>query len=200
MNLYDEDYYERGIETGKSNYQNYRWIPELTIPMAMSIIDFLKIKPKQSILDYGCAKGYLVKALRMLHRDAWGYDVSQYAISNADKDVLPYLIKIDDMFNRHFKYGIFKDVLEHIPHKDLKSFLSILDINKIFTVVPLGKNGKYIAAANNMDITHIICEPKEWWSKLFSDCGWDCVYVSTKLEGVKDAYMDNSHLFMVHKR
>jgi hypothetical protein len=200
MSAYDADYYERGTESGKSNYQNYRWIPELTIPMAMSIIDFLKIKPKQAILDYGCAKGYLVKALRMLHRDAWGYDVSRYAISNADKDTQPYLIKIDDIFSRHFKYGIFKDVLEHIPVQELRGFLPVVNIKKILTVVPLGRNGKYIAAANNMDITHIICEPKEWWLKLFSDCGWDCVYSSTKLEGIKDAYTDDSHLFMVHTR
>lgn len=70
--MYDREYFEYGVETGKSNYQNYRWIPELTIPMAMTIIDLLGIKPNESVLDYGCAKGYLVKALRMLHRNAWG--------------------------------------------------------------------------------------------------------------------------------
>ena len=30
MNDYTEDYYLRGKELGISNYENYRWIPELT--------------------------------------------------------------------------------------------------------------------------------------------------------------------------
>ena len=33
---FDEDYYERGAETGKSLYSHYRWMPELTIPMSVS--------------------------------------------------------------------------------------------------------------------------------------------------------------------
>ena len=72
--VYNESYFERGLESGLSLYQNYRWIPELTIPMAMTIIDFLGIKRHQTILDFGCAKGFLVKAFRLLYRSAYGVD------------------------------------------------------------------------------------------------------------------------------
>ena len=30
---YDEDYFLRGKQTGKSLYEDYRWLPELTRPM-----------------------------------------------------------------------------------------------------------------------------------------------------------------------
>ncbi len=83
---FDRDYFERGIASGKSLYENYRWIPELTIPMAMTYIDTLGLKKEDRILDFGCAKGYVVKALRMLHRKAWGCDVSDYAIESSDQD------------------------------------------------------------------------------------------------------------------
>lgn len=200
--IYDADYYECGIETGKSNYQNYRWIPELTLPLAMTIIDFLKIYPHETILDYGCAKGFLVKAFRMLHRQAWGYDISPYAISCADEKVRPYLLTTErDILSSSWDFGICKDVLEHIEVSKLEKILLTLPVKTLFTVVPLGTNGKYFAPANNLDVTHIICEDDEWWMHLFNRCGWNCIYSSTRVEGIKDSYKDfpKAHLFMVHE-
>ena len=52
--IYDADYYERGIESGKSLYQNYRWMPEATMSMAMALIDYLVIRRGDSVLDLGC--------------------------------------------------------------------------------------------------------------------------------------------------
>jgi hypothetical protein len=199
--IYDSDYFECGVETGKSNYQNYRWIPELTISMAMTIIDFLRIKEGETILDYGCAKGYLVKAFRLLHREAWGYDISSYAVDHADADIKQYINGVHPF--SHFNYGICKDVLEHIPSEELKILLAKLNVRQLFTVVPLGKDGKYYAPSNNKDITHVICEPKEWWLDLYYNCNWICTYSSTRILGIKDSYADtfpNSHLFMVHRR
>ena len=65
---YDKDYYECGIESGKSLYNNYRWMPELTIPFCSRIVEHLKISTEQKVLDFGCAKGYSVKAMRLLGR------------------------------------------------------------------------------------------------------------------------------------
>ncbi len=100
--VYDADYYERGVESGKSCYSNYRWLPELTIPMAMVLIDTLGIRPDQRVLDFGCAKGFVTKALRMLRRDAWGIDISRYALSQAPEDIKPYVsLQLDlDAFAR----------------------------------------------------------------------------------------------------
>ena len=92
-NLYDEEYFERGIENKKSCYTNYRWIPELTIPLAFSMIEYLKISPEEKILDFGCAKGYLVKAFRLLHRQAFGYDISDYAKESAPYDVKKFFVE-----------------------------------------------------------------------------------------------------------
>jgi len=200
--IYNVDYYDHGVEIGISNYQNYRWIPELTIPMAMAIVDHLSIKRGETILDFGCAKGYLVKALRLLHRDAWGFDISEYALNNADESVSPFLLKSFDMISR-FRYGIFKDVLEHIPLLELESLLSGVDVQTLFAIIPLGKNGVYEAPANNRDVTHIICEDAVWWAGLLNRCGWEITWSDYKLAGVKDAYSETypeSHLFIIGER
>jgi len=82
---FNEDYYERGAETGKSLYSHYRWMPELTIPMAHHIVMYTKLLPKEKILDFGCAKGFTVKALRLMGYKSFGVDVSEYAISQIEE-------------------------------------------------------------------------------------------------------------------
>ena len=93
---YDWTYFDRGLETGQSLYQKYRWLPDQTIPLAGAIIDMLPIRPSDRVCDFGCAMGFLVKALRLLHRDAWGVDLSGYAISEAESDTWPFLLIGDE--------------------------------------------------------------------------------------------------------
>jgi SAM-dependent methyltransferase len=204
MELYDKDYYEHGIETGKSNYQNYRWIPELTIPMAMTIIDFLQIAKGEMVLDFGCAKGYLVKALRMLHRNAWGVDISSYALSFADPEIRSFLVNdLNKLDGLNFKYIICKDVLEHITEFDLRKLLISFKARKLFSVIPLGDNGVFVAPSNQTDVTHITCRPRDWWLTLFEETGWSCTYESLRVDGIKDSYYDkypDAHLFTIHTR
>jgi DNA-binding NtrC family response regulator len=42
-------------------------------------------------LDVGCAKGFLVRALREAGRECWGIDHSQWALEQADSIASPYL-------------------------------------------------------------------------------------------------------------
>jgi len=187
--IYDADYYERGIESGKSCYVNYRWIAELTIPMAMTMIDLLDIKRGQRVLDYGCSKGYLVKALRLLYRHAWGTDISEYAISHCDPDVESYCF-LSGVFPKdlEFDFCISKDVFEHIAEADLPAVLSSINAKTMFVVIPLGDDNGFSAPANNMDITHVTCKPVEWWAQTFVENGWEFETISKCVPGIKDSY------------
>src|SRR3990167_8183034 len=60
---YGEDYFERGFEKGISCFSMYRWLPELTTPMAMAMVDHLGIRRQDKILDFGSSKEYLVISL-----------------------------------------------------------------------------------------------------------------------------------------
>lgn len=179
---YDEAYYERGVETGKSCYSNYRWLPDLTIPMAMTMIDYMGIRPTQSVLDFGCAKGYSVKAMRILHREAYGIDVSAYAIENVNADVAPYCALVDDLegwsVTHRYDHVIAKDVLEHVPYDDIDATLQSIArmTQSLLVIVPLGENGKYIIPAYESDVTHQIRESAAWWcerlERVFAAVKW----------------------------
>lgn len=187
---YNEDYYERGVQLGISGYTNYRWIPELTIPMCERIAEYLCLPKDQKILDFGCAKGYLVRAFTELGYDCEGVDVSEYAISQAPETIKHklFLYNKENLRGRNYNTVIAKDVFEHIEPHDLSEILEqLLKItDRIFCVVPLGDGNKYIIPEYEGDITHVIRQPKDWWIKHFESSGWQVRFFSYLLDGVKD--------------
>ena len=50
-------------------------------------IKFYNLKKKDKILDIGCAKGFLVKDFIDKGIDAYGIDISRYALSEAPKQI-----------------------------------------------------------------------------------------------------------------
>ena len=193
---YNQDYFERGIELGISGYHNYRWMPEFTIPMAMTMIDYLNIRRGDLILDYGCAKGYLVKAFRLLYRQAWGCDISKYALSMCDPDVSPFCHLIGSMkplgFPRRFNVCIAKDVLEHLDEGEVGAVLEKIGDKSdlLFAIIPLGKDQCYVAPINNVDITHKLCCEEEWWEKKFKEHGWKLRELRFRIDGIKDHFYE----------
>jgi len=189
--LYDEEYFERGLETRKSCYQNYRWIPELTIPLAMTIVDYLGIGTRHKILDFGCAKGFLVKAFRLLNRNAFGMDISRYAIENCDSYVKEFCFNNEHFSNERFDFCIAKDVFEHIDLLELSGFLQSNIADVFFAVIPLGIDNVFNASFNNLDYTHVNCMTKDQWIQFFYDNNLDCNEFTTKIKGIKDSYYGN---------
>jgi SAM-dependent methyltransferase len=193
---FDESYYERGIQAGVSLYTNYRWIPELTIPMAHHLVRRLAISEGQSILDFGCAKGYVVKALRLLNHHAFGIDISDYAVSQAPEDVKAWVsvvgeddpIPVDHLERKKYDWILAKDVLEHASYEKLDSTLRKLHAacRELFVIVPLGHDGKYVVPAYELDATHRIREDIRWWQRKLHEAGFKNVGVSHKFDHVKE--------------
>ena len=126
--FYDSLYFNSGIESKKSCYTNYKWLPDLTIPMTYKIIKYLKLSEKHTVLDFGCSKGYLVKAFRKLDIKAFGVDISSYAIKNCDPEVKEFCKVMNQKnylpFKKNFDFVITKDVLEHLTEEQIKIFLN----------------------------------------------------------------------------
>lgn len=197
--LYNEDYFERGEHLGISGYTNYRWLPEMTLPMCRRIIELLNLDKDSCVLDYGCAKGYIVKALVQLGIDAYGVDVSKYAIENADdkvSDRVSLLPNVDvkshihDLTTKKITHIVCKDVLEHVEYEKIDEVLSLFSslADSVFVVVPLGKDGKYNVPEYEQDITHIIREPLTWWQMKLHEVGYTHIDARYRIPGIKDNF------------
>lgn len=78
--------YERWYRNRGKDSRGEFWKDE-----AIKLISDFNLVGKK-FLEIGCAKGFLVKDLRDGGVDAYGLDVSQYAIDNCEPEVAPYLI------------------------------------------------------------------------------------------------------------
>jgi Methyltransferase domain len=173
---FDEDYFMRGVEKGVSNYSQYRWLEEPTMALAKRIAEVLGIEPGESVLDWGCARGYLVKALRKIGVNSYGYDISQWAIQNCDPEVSNAVstnIGTDaDGKWGHFHHIVSKDTLEHCEPIDLMRtadlILKLAQVS-ILIMVPLTERvgGQYVRREDDLDVTHKIRWPLEDWMEFF---------------------------------
>ncbi len=189
MSQFDEDYFMRGVETGKSLYTDYRWIESLTVPMALAIARHLGIDATHdTILDFGCARGYVVKALRHLGYFAYGIDASEWAITNCDPWVSRF-VSVGCAPKVDVGWIIAKDVLEHIEALEDTIELLIGAASKgIFVVVPLSDDCmRYAVPDYEKDATHLHRLPLGAWARMFMRPGWE-VTASYRVKGVKDNY------------
>ncbi len=76
------------------------------------------LKPHR-VLEVGCAKGFLVRRFRRRGIDAYGVDISRYAIGSAPDDIKPY-VSVADILELPFAANSFDlvlcmETLEHLP-------------------------------------------------------------------------------------
>lgn len=191
--IYNDAYFLRGKESGLSLYEDYRYLPELTTPMVCAIIRHCPIKYDDAVLDFGCARGYVVKVFREMGYRAYGIDVSEWAIRNADEAVRTFLnwsTNGPPLQPMEFDWILAKDVLEHVPQV-ADTIAQLMDAARtgVFAVVPLSSvdGESYIVADYEKDVTHIHRLTLATWVRYFARPGW-AVEVAYRVKGVKDNY------------
>ncbi len=162
--LYGFNYFDGGA----ANYSLYNWqIYALYMkPIALAIS---KVFRPKCVLDIGCAKGFLVKAFQKIGIEAFGVDISKYAISNSPSLIRDRLYILDietqpqPFPDNYFDLACAIEVFEH-----LKEFNFVL--KEIARVL---KSGGYVILATptrkikkDQDITHINIHNKNFWIKL----------------------------------
>ena len=88
--MYDADYFEGRT----SNYINgYSWdiFGDLFTMTARLLVWMFPDATRY--LDFGCATGLLVRALREQGKEAWGVEHSPYCLAHAEAEAKPYLVE-----------------------------------------------------------------------------------------------------------
>ena len=120
-----------------------------------------------SVLDAGCAFGFLVEKLRQQGVEAWGLDISEYAIQNVHPTMQPYcwVGSIIDPLPRRYDLIIVVEVVEHLEKPDGEQAVANIcrfsdDI--LFSSTPL----------DYQTVTHVNVQPPEYWAQLFGRHGF----------------------------
>ena len=117
--IYNEAYYHSGC--GPVPYEE----PEHWVKFFGGIADRIvsDLYP-ETVLDAGCAMGYLVAALRDRGVKAYGVDISQYAVSMVREDIRPYCFvgslteKLPAELPEKYDLVVTIEVLEHLYAED----------------------------------------------------------------------------------
>lgn len=124
---FGEMYFDGPREYGYGGYKyDGRWIP-----VAKEIVSRYNLKKGDKVLDIGCAKGFLIKDLLSIGIDAYGIDISEYALKNCELEVIGRL-----------HYG----TADKLPFPD-KSFSATISINVIHNL----PRSKCITALREME-------------------------------------------------
>lgn len=155
--IYNEFYYRH--DCGQPYERSPEWL-NFFGSIAEKIVK--RINPA-SILDAGCAMGFLVESLRDRGADAYGVDVSEYAIQMARQDIKPYCF-VGSLLNplpRRYDLVVCIEVLEHLQPDTAEIAIKHLceasdDI--LFSSTPF----------DYYEATHFNVQPPEYWAQLFA--------------------------------
>jgi GT2 family glycosyltransferase/SAM-dependent methyltransferase len=125
------------------------------------------LQPKR-VLDAGCAMGFLVEALWDRGVEAWGIDISSFAISRARPDIRPYCVVgsiAESLPGGHFDLITCIEVLEHLSPRETE-----LAIDRL-----CGASDSILFSSTPSDLsetTHQNVRPILSWIQLFAERGF----------------------------
>ena len=159
--LFDEYYFRHGC--GEPYERNEVWM-SLFAGFADRIVS--DIAPG-TVLDAGCAKGFLVECLRARGVEAWGVDVSEHAIENVPESVQEYcwVGSITEPLPRDYDLVVCIEVLEHMtPQESHKAVANLCrhTADVLFSSTPF----------DYKEVSHLNVQPPEYWAGLFARHGF----------------------------
>lgn len=161
QNDFDAFYYAMGC--GSSYDRHGHWLGFFQ-GMADQII--ADLHPK-NVLDAGCAKGFLVEGLRNRGVEAWGIDISEYAIQEVFDPIKPYckVGSITDPFPQKYDLIVTIEVVEHMAAEMGKKAIANMCAHTdrvLFSSTPF----------DYKETTHFNVQPPEYWAREFARHGF----------------------------
>lgn len=171
---YDADYFENGI---KSNWEGgYSWSGFQSLFRDTAAFLAAMFPQATSFLDAGCAKGFLVHALREKGREAWGFDISPWAIDHAIEGARSYVKPADAAaveWDRTVGFTLAFDLLSHLTEEQAVAFLTRArawtSVGLLATIQTRESGAEDIGGH---DPSHITLQSREWWHARFLRAGW----------------------------
>jgi ubiquinone/menaquinone biosynthesis C-methylase UbiE len=184
---YGELYFDGPRDYGYGGYRyDGRWIP-----VARAIVAHFDLRPGERVLDVGCAKGFLVKDLMAVcpGLDAFGVDVSEYALMHCEREVVGRL-HLGDAQKLPFPDGSFRAVVSintvHNLARD-ECIRAVREIERLspgrgFIQVDSYRTPEQREVFESWVLTAKFHDYPEGWLELFAEAGYTGDYSWTIIE------------------
>lgn len=165
--MYDESYYN------SINYSDYLSRANKYKGTAKELTSLLEslciIQQGSSLLDYGCAVGFLSDALNSLGYDCKGYDISEWAKDQARARG----VDIIETPTGQYDCVVYLDVLEHMTDAEITKVFNDIKTPCSVVRIPCSTDGgaTYHLTVSNQDPTHVNCKTKDQWRYFFRSIG-----------------------------
>jgi SAM-dependent methyltransferase len=171
--IYDAYYYAH--DCGRPYQRDAEWLAFFG-GVADCIVSDLQ---PRTVLDAGCAMGFLVEKLRERDVSAFGIDVSAYAIQQVHESVRPYCqtASITEPLPQKYDLIVNIEVLEHLTTFEARAAIPNLCRHTdriLFSSTPV----------DYREVTHLNVQPPEYWAELFAregfirDVDYDASYIT----------------------
>jgi SAM-dependent methyltransferase len=164
--IYNAFFFDRFYEVESG--QTYRdWMPQFERIADRIALDFAP----RTVLDAGCAYGFLVDALRRRGIEAYGFDLSEHAISQVPEDVKPFCFvhsiaePLPSGIPQRYDLVVTVEVLEHVAPELMATALANLcrcSDTVLFTSTPGDRD----------NMTHLNVQLPEYWARAFAAIGF----------------------------
>jgi SAM-dependent methyltransferase len=158
--LFDAYYFEHCCGTP---YGNKGWLVKYNRIAEAILRD---IQP-QTMLDAGCAYGYMIESMRQRGVDCWGIDISEHAIQSVNPDVQSFcrVASVLDPLPQRYDLITCFEVVEHMPPG--QGELAIANLCRytddiLFCSSPV----------DYKEATHLNVQPVEYWAEQFAVHGF----------------------------
>ena len=176
--LFGKEFFDGTRDTG---YGGFKYDPRYWSAVIPDFVDHFKIQPTDSLLDVGCAKGFMLADFKSLMPDMLlrGIDISEYAVENAHPDVGANLMVGDcaelPFENNSFDYVIsITTVHNHDYEGCMKSLSEIQRVAKKGSFITVDaytdETEKKAMFAWNLTAKTILSVPD--WIELFKEAGY----------------------------
>ncbi len=162
-NLYGKDYYDCHLGPIPYDRNQPHW-NNFFRTIAKTIIE--RFHPAR-VMDIGCAKGFLVEHLRDGGVEAYGIDISPYAISEIRPDIKPYcrVASVTEPLQEHYDLVTCIEVAEHLTEEEGRQMIKNIcqhTAQVIFSSTP----------DDFTEPTHINVQPAHYWQAIFAEHGF----------------------------
>ncbi|PCJ19728.1 MAG: hypothetical protein COB04_05315 [Gammaproteobacteria bacterium] len=144
---------------------------------AQQIINHYQLKPGDSVLEVGCAKGFLLVEFHKLGMNVCGVEISDYAIKNAHPLIRHCLVRASaadlPLQSNCFDLVMSKEVLPHLTEADIErsfaEFKRIAQDSHVFLEIQCAATDTAKALCFKWDPTHQTIQTPQWWRRKLVD-------------------------------